>query len=195
MNDIETERTTLNECWGCGDPTVESLIIDGKKEFVCDDCSSILEWCHICKKYYLIDEGTCKHLWWIDDWGEFGGCGIDPSRWEDHYEGFFYILSTIEEENQINRPTFIDALEKSLESCKYEIQYGISCTGVEYIDCDLWVKNQRVSYSDLFEKYIKKQDEKTQIGLAWLLSLSSGDTIESDQLTLSWIKKARTNII
>lgn len=153
-------------------------------------------YCNITDDYYPDDPDlVSRHLRWIEDWGEWGGCGTYPSDWKEHKESFFKVLDKVGVD-------VARSLQNSLKNHDYYFGVRGAMLSPKFFDAYLGfdengVKN-RHNWGYLFtDDLTDQEEEEMSIGVQWLLSLWSGDSVgkkvkppfteEADIATAKWI--------
>lgn len=157
-------------------------------------CESSL-YCSVCQDYMPAEpDRECRHIWWVDSWGELGGCGYCEhsdltATYQDHVFAYLDLAGL---------PSVL-ALKEALEAHSYEIASDV----IPIASCEAWYSiNHRLpdhsetwpvrfghrwsSFSD--EGDLDGEDEQLEPALIWFKSLESGKTIEADNLTVKWIE-------
>lgn len=200
-NQLLLSPVCCSEC-GTDDSAAEiySSSYDGQTLWLCDACEQEAPciWCNVCKTNHYDDVGLdCRHLTWVDDVGEYRGCGTDRSSWESHKPSFFELLEMLGVDVAF-------ALLRSLQAHRYFTQFSGSKFGYERITIYLldkdWVSLS--NYGDRLSVIFKDETKagRVKIGLAWVISLYSGNywenykdnetrTQDADLITASWVEE------
>ncbi len=191
-----TSETTTQEqpCAHCGELTdQEPQEYDGIDQVICDDCYGEFEYCQFCKIHPHRDS-TCRHLCWIDDWGDFGGCGSDRSDWDKHKASFHFVLDKIGVDAA-------KALLHALKAHRYHHRFSGTIFGYNSLDAHWQTENGIKNFGHLFtQSLFDEQEKRMAIGVQWLVSLWAGDvwngndcdlakSPEADDRTVQWIEE------
>jgi hypothetical protein len=189
-------------CSCCNEPVDANCVTDsydGVERVMCEDCDSDFTYCRYCDTRYSPPE--CRHLFWSDDWGDFGGCGYcEHDNTHDLYKQPVWRLLAF---------LGIDASEKllwALRSHRYFHQVHGSTFSQEGLTVRWGDRDGRVhSYGRLLDGLFERDPDTEEmrqlvIAVEWLLSLWAGDectgedhglakTPDADDLTASWVQE------
>jgi len=202
---VKTETTQeVHKCASCGclvdsdrvEDWTESY--DELEQLICQICDSDFTYCCYCDTKHSAPE--CRHLFWSDDWGDFGGCGYCEFNRGDRYkQPIFSLLEFLG----------IEASEKLLTALRthryfHQVHGSIFCQeglAVYWGDRNGQVHDCGHLFDNLFDRDPETEEmRQIVIAVGWLLSLWAGDehtgndcglvkTPDADDLTASWIEE------
>lgn len=186
---------SICHCDECGQPTeADPDSYCGEERRLCDRCDGEYIYCNYCNDR-LYGDSLCRHLFWSNQWGWYGGPGYDKDEWDSHKESFRAVLDKIGVDAA-------KALLAALEQHRYFHQFSGTTFGYDSLNA-YWHDesgNYR-NYGHLFtEALFDEQEEAMAIGVQWLVSLWAGDfhtsedgglnkTPDADDRTAQWIKE------
>lgn len=185
----------MNKCECCQKFCNQELAsYDYESKIICDNCNQYFEWCNVCKTSHDVHFNTpCRHLFWDEYQGFWGGFGIDPLDWKAGKEPIIAALDTTGKD-------FAVRLKMSLLAHKYCFNFYGCIFGVERVVCDLLEDNGKISPNHALNRVFSikdsEQQRKAASGINWLVSLWAGrieegwdtpETIEADIIVAGWV--------
>jgi hypothetical protein len=149
-----------------------------RNPFEADAAGGVTEYCWVCDDRLPYDYGPpCEHLVWLS-WGEWGGVG-DSEQSDDHYKTAFMAV--------LKKTGLAAELKKAINArCMYSYEFG---------DAEAFFGKQQntlpclLNNTDYTKRFVLKDLEDCELGVAWLCTLQPGVTRKAERLTREWIKE------